>query len=304
MRRGLRVLRWAVALLILCAGAGARSSVRAAVFRDRAAFEAASQNLHTIDFETRPPNFRNDFTIDGIRFENLGGPADITAWPNVQTKILRGGSVGELTRLTVYLPPGTTAVGCEQFSAPMTVSTGAGEAVTMNQSDGSSFVGFVSAAQIRSLTFFLDFPEPTPDVLLDNLSYGQRRAGNEPPAPLLLATDDAGRAAALDSVNLTSEPFNVANAHNFSADAHTRVTLFVAGVSLEASDASLVTARAEDSRGRVFDLPVEAVGRVKNFSWMSQVTVRLREELSGAGDLGVTLTVRGAQSNRAALRVE
>lgn len=49
---------------------------------------------------------------------------------------------------------GTTAVGCGQFSAPMTVSTDAGESVTMNQSDGSTFVGFVSGSTIRTPYFF------------------------------------------------------------------------------------------------------------------------------------------------------
>ena len=297
MRRGLGLFFLAVSLPALCA------SARASVFRDRAAFEAASQNLHTIDFETKPANFQDDRTIDGIRFEGFNGVEIFNAGSNIQSKVLFAGTVGEITRLIVYLPPGTTAVGAEQFSTPMIASTDAGESVTMNQSDGSNFVGFVSSTQIRSLTFFLDFPEPTPDVLLDNLTYGQRRAGNDPPVPLLLATDGAGRAAALDSVSLTSEPFNVTGAHNLSADGRTRLTLFLAGVSLETSDASLVTARAEDSQGHAYDLPVEAVGRVKNLTWMSQVTVRLSDALAGAGDLGVTVTVRGAQSNKATLRV-
>ena len=65
-----------------------------------------------------------------------------------------------------------------------------------------------------------------------------------------------------------------------------------------------VTARAEDSQHRVFDLPVEAVGRVKNLTWMSKVTVRLPDELSGAGDINVAVTVRGAESNKSTLRVE
>lgn len=297
MRRSFKLFCSAVSLLFVCASADA------SVFHDRSTFEAASQNLHTIDFETKPANFPNDRTIDGIRFVGFNGVEILDGLPNAQNKILRAATVGEITQLIVYLSPGTTAVGCEQFSTPMIVSTDAGESVTMNQSDGSSFVGFVSATQIRSLTFFLDFPEPTPDVILDNLTYGQRRAGNDPPVPVLLATDDLGRAAALDSVNLTPEPFNVVNANNLSADGRTRLTLFLAGVSLEASDASLVTARAEDSQGHVFDLPVEAVGRVKNLSWMSQVTVRLSDALAGAGDLNVTVTVRGAQSNKATLHV-
>jgi hypothetical protein len=54
----------------------------------------------------------------------------------------------------------------------------------------------------------------------------------------------------------------------------------------------------------VFDLPVEATARVKNLSWMSQVTVRVPDTLAGAGDLNVSVTVHGKGSNKAPLRIE
>jgi hypothetical protein len=305
MRLRSRVVFSAVSLLVLCAWAGSRTGARAAVFRDRASFEAASQNLHTLDFESAREGFVREPVFDGVVFQSVTG-VFVANSTKAGSKTLFAGTVGEFTQMTVFLPPGTTAVGCDQYDAPMIVSISAAESVTMNASDNSSFVGFVSDKPIRTLTFFLDFPEPTPDVLLDNLSYGQRRAGTSEPAPVLLSDEVTGRAAALDSVNLTPEPFKVVtpNANNLSADGRTRLTLFLVGVSLEASDAPSVTARAEDSQLRAFDLPVEAVGRVKNLSWMSQVTVRLPDALSGAGDLAVTVTVRGAQSNRAALRVD
>jgi uncharacterized protein (TIGR03437 family) len=141
---------------------------------------------------------------------------------------------------------------------------------------------------------------------MDNLTYGQRRAGNEPPKPLLLTDATTGRAAAFDSVALTAEPFGVAtpNTRNLSTDGRTRVTLLVVGVRLDApGEKDFVTVSATDSQQRTFDLPVEAVGGAKNLSWLAQVTVRLPEELAGAGDLDVTVTVRGAQSNAVTLRV-
>ena len=42
---------------------------------------------------------------------------------------------------------------------------------------------------------------------------------------------------------------------------------------------------------------------VRNLSWLGQVNVLLPGELSGAGDLSVTVTVRGAESNGVTLRV-
>jgi hypothetical protein len=152
----------------------------------------------------------------------------------------------------------------------------------------------------------LDFPEPTPNAVLDNFSYGQRRVGNDPPVPLLLVDAVTGRAAAYDSVAATTEPFDISTpeTRNLGSDGRTRITLFVAGVRLDApGEAAHVSARAVDAQQRVFDLPVEAVGGAKNLRWLGQVTVRLPEELSGAGDVTVTVNVRGAQSNGVTLRV-
>ncbi len=290
---------WAIVVLVCCGVSTGRAD--AAVFRDRAAFNAASQNLQTIDFESTP-NINPLPAIDGIVFQNLGSsPAIATREGN---KLLMGPSVGEITRLTIFLPPGTTAVGCDQFSTPMIVSTSTGESVMMNESDASTFVGFVSDQPIQTLTVTLDFPEPTPSALVDNLSFGQRRAGNEPPVPQLLVTTDTGRAAALDSVTTLSEPFHVLSSHNFASDGHTRITLFIVGVALEPADVAFVTVQAEDTQQRLFDLPCEATSRVKNLSWMSQVTVRLPDVLAGAGNLNVTVRVRDVASNKAPLRIE
>jgi hypothetical protein len=291
----------AIVVLVCCTSF---SRADAAVFRDRASFNAASQNLNTIDFESgaNVPDGLGFLEIGGAFFYNASGaPSSITGENG--NKLLRAPTLAEFTRLTVFLPPGTTAVGCDQFNTPMIVTISTGESVTMNQSDTSTFVGFISDQPIQTLIITLDFPEPTPDALIDNLSFGQRRAGNEPPVPQLLVTSTA-RAAALDSVTTTNEPFHVLASHFLSTDGRTRITLFVVGVLLEPADLPFVTVEAKDIQQRVFDLPCEATTRVKNLSWMSQVTVRLPDTLVGAGDLNVTVKVRGMVSNSALLRVE
>ena len=307
MRRRAGVVFSSVGVVIFCLIAGAQTRAAASVFRDRAQFEAAAQNLHTIDFETEAPtlNIRDGtVAVDGVFFRNISGSPEVVRMQS-GNKVLLGRTVGEITSMIVLLPPGTTAVGCDQFSSPMIVSASTGESVTMNESDGSTFVGFVSDKPIQTLTISLDFPEPTPDALLDNLTYGQRRAGNDPPAPQLLTTSDTNRAVALDSVTTVAEAFAVVSDRNaIAADRRTRVTLFLVGIRFnDASDVGFVTARAENAQHQVFDLPVESVRGVKNLSWMSQVTVRLPDELSGAGDVSVSATVRGAESNKATLRV-
>ena len=298
-----RVLSF-VTLSLLCLFSA--SSADATVFRDRAAFEAASQNLHTLDFESVGQFDWWRDTIDGLHFGVVGFGGHVGTWPGLPGKVLISAGVPEITLLRIDLPPGTTAVGLDQFARPMEVKTSAGEKVLMTQGDGSDFVGFVSDAPVAWLLVTLDQPEPTPSAVVDNLTYGQRRAGNEPPKPLLLTNSTTGRAAAFDSVALTTEPFdvNTTKERNLSSDGRTRVTLLVVGVRLAApGEEAFVTARAVDSQQRVFDLPVEGVGGAKDLSWLAQVTVRLPSELSGAGDLSVTVTVRGVESNAVTLRV-
>ena len=278
------------------------SQANAAVLRDRTVFNGVSQNLHTIDFESVVPlDFELNHQVDGVFFESIGGMGIGSV---NGSRMLTGSTVGEITRLTVFLPPGTTAVGCDQFGSPMIVSSSTGDSVTMNQSDPSTFVGFLSDQPIQSVTFFFDFPEPTPNAVIDNLSFGQKRTGNEPPVPQLLLSSLTGRAIALDSVTKESDPFLVISSRNLSTDNRTRVTLFVVGVLLGPSDLPFVSVKAEDAQQRVFDLPCEATGRVKNLAWMSQVTVRLPESLIGIGDLNVSVTVRGLVSNKASFRVD
>jgi len=289
-----------IVVLIYCTSV---SRAQAAVFRDRAAFNAASQNLNTIDFESgaNVPDGLGFLEINGVFFYGINVPSIITGQNG--NKLLSSPTIGEFTRLTIFLPPGTTAVGCDQFNTPMILSISTGESVMMNPSDTSTFVGFVSDQPIQSLVVTLDFPEPTPDALIDNLSFGQRRAGNEPPVPQLLVTNTA-RAAAFDSVVTTSEPFRVVASHFISTDGHTRITLFVVGVLLEPADLPFVTVQAEDTQQRVFDLPCEATARVQNLSWMSQVTVRLPDALAAAGNVNVSVKVRGMASNKAPLRID
>lgn len=289
----------ALLALVFCASTG---RANAAVFRDRAAFNAASQNLHTLDFESVPSSVPI-FQVDGIYFSNAN-PNSVHVETQQGSKVVVGDTLLEFTRLIIFLPPGTTAVGCDQFSTPMIVATSTGETVTMNQSDNASFVGFVSDQPIQHLIVSLDFPEPTPAVVIDNLSFGQRRVGNEPPVPQLLVTTDTARAAALDSVITLSEPFQVLTKRNFAADGHTRITLFLVGVALTPADVTFVMVHAQDTQQHVFDLPAEATAQVKNLSWMSQVTVRVPDTLAGAGELSVSVTVHGKVSNKAPLRIE
>lgn len=124
-----------------------------------------------------------------------------------------------------------------------------------------------------------------------------------PPPPVLLTDSITGRASAVDSVTLMREPFSVTSAQNFlSSDQRTRVTLFGYNLELKNGEGlSAITAQAEDSQQRVYVLPVEAVEEVPNFNWIKGVTVKLPDELQGAGNVFVKIGLRGTLSNQVVL---
>ncbi|HWN11477.1 MAG TPA: M12 family metallo-peptidase [Pyrinomonadaceae bacterium] len=122
--------------------------------------------------------------------------------------------------------------------------------------------------------------------------------------PTLLTEANTNRAVALDSVTFMRDLFPVATEHNFSLDLRTRVTLFAIGLELAAGeDISVITAQAEDSAHRIFPLTIEYVGKVPNLDWLTQFSVRLPDGLSTTGDLLVSVSLRGAVSNKAVIGI-
>ena len=120
-----------------------------------------------------------------------------------------------------------------------------------------------------------------------------------PPAPVLITEAGSERAVALDSVTLVRDPFPLATAHNFSPDRRTRLMLFARNVELRPGEsASVVTAEVEDSARGVFPAAVEYVGKVSGFEWLTQVVVRLPDGVGSAGDVRVSISLRGTASNR------
>src|SRR5438067_501696 len=59
-----------------------------------------------------------------------------------------------------------------------------------------------------------------------------------------------------------------------------------------------------DSQQKSYTLPVEDLRKVTDTPWLSQLTVRLPSELSGASSITITVTARGQTSNAAKLRLK
>jgi choice-of-anchor B domain-containing protein len=123
--------------------------------------------------------------------------------------------------------------------------------------------------------------------------------------PQLLTEWNSTRAIALESVTRTREPFAVNSTLNFSPDGRTRVMLFASNVNLAPGEPqTVVTAQAEDAAGRVYPLTVEYVGRFPDFERVTQVVVVLPGELANAGDVSVSLSLRGTPGNKALIRIQ
>jgi hypothetical protein len=124
------------------------------------------------------------------------------------------------------------------------------------------------------------------------------------PAPILLVEENSNRGVVLDSVNWLRDPFPISSIFNFSPDGHTRVMLFAMNVELQAGEnLSIVTAQAEDLQQTVYPLTVEYVGNVSNLKWLAQINVRLPDNLANAGDVLVSIKVRGVQSNKVVVSI-
>jgi dipeptidyl aminopeptidase/acylaminoacyl peptidase len=150
-------------------------------------------------------------------------------------------------------------------------------------------IGFVSSCCVSGdqMASFTGTPSATPSGV-----------------PILLAHDHPEQAIALDSVTTIGEPFTVSNIHNFSADQHTRISVFALNVDLGAGEtSSIIQAQAEDSLGQIFPLTVEYFGAVPNFPWLKQVVVKLPDEIANKIEVRISLKVRGFVSNKVIVKV-
>lgn len=115
--------------------------------------------------------------------------------------------------------------------------------------------------------------------------------------PVLISEATSTRAVALESVTRLHEPFFRDARHTFSPDSRTRIQLFVLNLE-RGTEASALTADAEDGARRVYPLTVEGVNLVPGQEWMHSLTVRLNDEMGDVGDVLVRVRYKGVASNR------
>ncbi|HEX6045387.1 MAG TPA: zinc-dependent metalloprotease family protein, partial [Pyrinomonadaceae bacterium] len=124
-------------------------------------------------------------------------------------------------------------------------------------------------------------------------------------APVIFAEETANRLAALESVWFVRDPFTLFNDHNFSLDQRTRIVVFATGLELlPGENNSVITAQADYPGHGSFPLTVESVGKIPNVASLTQVNLRLPNELANAGDVLVSVSLRGLASNKLVIRIQ
>jgi len=119
--------------------------------------------------------------------------------------------------------------------------------------------------------------------------------------PQLLTDPGSSRAVALESVTLMKEPLPVIAEHSLSSEQRTRLLLF--GLNLSPEDLPEITAQAEDSQQKIYVLSVEGIRSVPNLPWLTQVTVKLTDELQGVEEVWLSISLRGVRSNKVPVKL-
>jgi len=154
-------------------------------------------------------------------------------------------------------------------------------------------------------TFTVNLSNPNNATIADGQSIGTIIDDD---APLLATEAPSQRAIALDAIMLR-EPFLLTNPNYLGADKRARISLFTLNLIL--TPGLVVTAEAMDSQQVVHQLPVEAVQNVPNFlgilpqePFLTQIVLKLPEEIASTGDLQVSLVARNKRSNKVLISVK
>jgi len=125
------------------------------------------------------------------------------------------------------------------------------------------------------------------------------------PPPVLITEENSDLAAALDAAIFVRDPFSILNLFNFSSDQRTRIMLFGTNLELLPSETvSAITARAEDAQMNVFPLTVEFIGKPPMMDPLSEVIVKLPDNLPTGQSVFVSVTLRGQTSNKVRIRIQ
>ncbi|HEX8494382.1 MAG TPA: hypothetical protein VF658_16170 [Pyrinomonadaceae bacterium] len=235
-------------------------------------------------------------------------PIGLSSGQNINYSILvsnDGPALATDVVLVDLLPSGVTFVSATATGGICSHDSGVVVCYLGNVTDGKtvSVIGKPTTAgvftNIVSVQGNEEDPNPSNNTALVNTTVGTSST------PTIITEGITDRAIALNAATFVRDPFTVITERNFGADKRTRVMLFAINLDLlPGENASAVTAQAESPTLGSRPLPVEYVGKVPGFSWLTQVNVILPGELANAGDVWVSLRLRGVTSNKARINIK
>jgi glucose/arabinose dehydrogenase len=143
-----------------------------------------------------------------------------------------------------------------------------------------------------TVSFNVNLTAPTNATISDSQGVGTIVDDD---APVLATEENSQRAVALDTVTFIRDPFPITNTQYFGIDKRMRVSLFATNLKL--TPGLVITAQGIDQQQVTHQLPVEFAGGLPTFLGFTQIVVKLPDGITAAGDLRVTITLRGKTSN-------
>lgn len=143
-------------------------------------------------------------------------------------------------------------------------------------------------------------------IVGDGFKNGEPRAFLLTPAqPMLMTEPNTTKAVALESVALLRDPFSLQARHPLSADGRTRLTIIARNIDIVAGEnISPPAVQAENAQQQLIDLPVEFIGKIPTAPWLTQITVRLPDQLNTSGEVQLRISLRGQLSNAGSITME
>jgi probable HAF family extracellular repeat protein len=119
-----------------------------------------------------------------------------------------------------------------------------------------------------------------------------------PTRPLLMTEANSTKAIVLESIAFFRDPFSLQPRHLLSPDGRTRLTIMARNIEIVAGEnIPALTVQAENAQHQLIDLPVEFIGKVPGAPWLTQITVRLPDQLNTTEELQLRISFRGQTSN-------
>ena len=119
-----------------------------------------------------------------------------------------------------------------------------------------------------------------------------------PTQPLLITEPNSTKAIVVETIWYLRDPFGLQTPVILGPDQRTRLTIVARNIEVIAGEnIAPLTVRAEDAQHRLIDLPVEFIGKIPSAPWLTQITVRLPDQLNAAGETQLRISFRGQTSN-------